>query len=268
MPEALRQLAIELLVLAHRGSHPGQSGIERRQRFQFLFHGMFAKVKNFVAQCNTCAIFVDKKTKKPIVSHKVPSKCWETVAVGLFGPRPSSKHVVIVQNLGFRYPSAKLVASTKAERVIPALEEIYDEHGYPGNQISDNGPSFNSKKIKEFNQAQWKSRHCGQVLYYSLSKPKSIRNIYEDHRQGNEKGQIYKKKWIEGLKGSLKNISSDASSRNSTGKHDVPWWPNTGKNVKNPGLGTGRFRGGFSSKNFLPWDFHFAISWIKMGVSF
>ena len=154
MPEALRQLAIELLVLAHRGSHPGQSGIERRQRFQFLFHGMFAKVKNFVAQCNTCAIFVDKKTKKPIVSHKVPSKCWETVAVGLFGPRPSSKHVVIVQNLGFRYPSAKLVASTKAERVIPALEEIYDEHGYPGNQISDNGPSFNSKKIKEFNQAQ------------------------------------------------------------------------------------------------------------------
>ena len=26
--------------------------------------------------------------------------------------------------------------------------------------------------------------------------------------------------------------------------------PSTGKNVKNPGLGTGRFRGGFSSKNF------------------
>ena len=34
----------------------------------------------------------------------------------------------------------------------------------------------------------------------------------------------------------------------------------TGKNVKNPGLGSGHFRGGFSSKKFLPWDFHFALS--------
>ena len=150
LPEALQQLAIEL---AHRGSHPGQSGIERRLRFHFFFHGMFEKVKTFVAQCKECAIFVDKKTKEPIVSHKVPSRCWETVAVDLFGPMPSSKHVVVVQDLGSRYPAAKLVASTKAERVIPALEEIYDEYGYPENQISDNGPPFNSKRMKEFNES-------------------------------------------------------------------------------------------------------------------
>ena len=76
----------------------------------------------------------------------MPNKCWETVAVDLFGPMPSSRHVVIVQDLGSRYPAAKLVTSTKADKVIPALEEIYDEYGYPENQISDNGPPFNSKK--------------------------------------------------------------------------------------------------------------------------
>ena len=60
LPEALQELAIEL---AHRGSHPGQSGIERRLRFHFFFHGMFEKVKKFVMQCKECAIFVDQKDK-------------------------------------------------------------------------------------------------------------------------------------------------------------------------------------------------------------
>ena len=34
---------------------------------------------------------------------------------------------------------------------------------------------------------------------------------------------------------------------------------NTGKNVENLGLGSRHFRGGFSSKKILHWDFHFAI---------
>ncbi|MEM7375842.1 MAG: DDE-type integrase/transposase/recombinase, partial [Bacteroidota bacterium] len=149
LPESLHKLAIEL---AHRGSHPGRSGIERRLRFHFFFHEMYNKVKDFVNSCNDCALFVDKKTKEPITSHKVPENSWETVAVDLFGPMPSSKHVVVVQDLGSRYPAAKLVTSTKAEKVIPALTEIYDEYGYPENQISDNGPPFSSKKMREFTE--------------------------------------------------------------------------------------------------------------------
>ena len=149
LPESLHNLAIEL---AHRGSHPGQSGIERRLRFHFFFHEMYDKVRNFVTSCKGCVIFVEKKNKEPITSHKVPNQSWETVAVDLFGPMPSSKHIVVVQDLGSRYPAAKLVTSTKAEKVIPALEEIYDEYGYPENQISDNGPPFNSNKMKEFNE--------------------------------------------------------------------------------------------------------------------
>ena len=70
----------------------------------------------------------------------------------LFGPMPSSKHIVVAQDLGSRYPAAKLVASPKAEKVTPALEEIYDEYGYPETQISDNGPPFSSGKMKEFNE--------------------------------------------------------------------------------------------------------------------
>ena len=72
---------------------------------------------------------------------------WETVTVDLFGPMPSSRHVVVVQDIGSRFLAAKLVSSSKAEKVIPVLDEIYTEYGYPYIQISDNGPPFNSKKM-------------------------------------------------------------------------------------------------------------------------
>lgn len=56
---------------------------------------------------------------------------------------PSNNHVVVVQDLGSRFPAAKLVSSTKVTKVIPALEDIYNAYGNPEIQISDNGPPFN-----------------------------------------------------------------------------------------------------------------------------
>ena len=87
LPESLQELAISL---AHRGSHPGQCGIERRLRFHFFFHAMFDKVKEFVKKCEECSLFVDKKTKEPITGHKVPGSSWETVAVDLCLPQNTS----------------------------------------------------------------------------------------------------------------------------------------------------------------------------------
>ena len=147
LPESLQQKAIEL---AHRGAHPGQNGMERRLRYHFFFHNMFHKVEQFVKACDGCSRHVDKKSKEPITHHKVPDKCWNTVAVDLFGPMPSSNHVVVVHDLASRFPAAKLVRSTKADNVIPALADIYDAYGNPETQISDNGPPFNSKRMAEF----------------------------------------------------------------------------------------------------------------------
>lgn len=147
LPKKLQDLAIQI---AHRGNHPGQSGLERRLRYHFFFHDMNKKVEQFVNSCDGCAMFIDKKTKEPIKSHRVPEKCWDTVAVDLFGPMPSSKHVVVVQDLTTRFPAAKLVTSTKADKVLPALNEIYETYGYPEVQISDNGPPFNSSRMQKF----------------------------------------------------------------------------------------------------------------------
>jgi hypothetical protein len=147
LPATLQEKAIQI---AHKGAHPGQEGLKRRLRYHFFFHGMDKKVEEFVRSCDDCNVFVDKKTKEPIKPHRIPDKCWDTVAVDLFGPMPSSNHVVVVQDQTSRFPAAKLVASTKAGKVIPALKEIYDTYGNPDRQISDNGPPFNSGSMSNF----------------------------------------------------------------------------------------------------------------------
>ena len=96
LPGSLQLPAIEL---SHRGAHPGQSGLDRRMRYHFYFPNMKKMIADFVTTCKDCNAYVDKKTKEPIVAHKVPDKCWETLAVDLFGPMPSNKHVVVVQRI-------------------------------------------------------------------------------------------------------------------------------------------------------------------------
>ena len=108
------------------------------------------KVDQFVKGYKDCQLFTDKKTTEPIRPHSVPSRCWEKVAVDLFGPMPSSNHVVAVQDLASHFPAAEVVSSSKASKVIPALEQIYDAYGNPEKQLSDNGPPFNSKEMDTF----------------------------------------------------------------------------------------------------------------------
>ena len=91
---------------------------------------MNTKVSSYLAKCVECSLFTDKKCREPIKAHKVPDRCWKTVAVDLFGPMTSRKHIVVVQDLASRFPAAKLVSSTAADKVIPAMTELYDAYMY------------------------------------------------------------------------------------------------------------------------------------------
>ena len=111
---------------------------------------MQQKVICYVESCIDCKAFIDKKTSEPLCFHKVPSKKLEVVAVDLDRPMPSNNHKVVVQDLGSRFPAAKLVTSQRSTKVIPPLEEIYIAYGNPEIQISDNGPHFILKAMKNF----------------------------------------------------------------------------------------------------------------------
>ena len=59
LPEFLHLQAIQL---AHRGSHPGETGIQKRLRYHFLFRELNVKVHNHIVTCKDCQVFTDKKT--------------------------------------------------------------------------------------------------------------------------------------------------------------------------------------------------------------
>ena len=63
LPESLHLQAIQL---AHRGSHPGETGIQKRLRYHFFFHELNDKVHNHIATCKDCQVFTDKKTSEHI----------------------------------------------------------------------------------------------------------------------------------------------------------------------------------------------------------
>ena len=113
------------------------------------------KIQQYADKSIDCQTFSTKKTSERIQPHKVPTRCWEKVAVDLFGPMPLSHHGAVVQDFASRYPSAKIVSSTKAAKVFPALADFYNSLGNPEQQISDNGPPFNSKEMEDF--AGWRN---------------------------------------------------------------------------------------------------------------
>ena len=123
LPEKLQQKAI---ALPRKGSHPSKSQISgNTTKVTLLIPCMQSKVIKYFNTCIDCKMFVKKNKLQSCWFNKVPMKNWEAVAVDLFGPMPSSNHVILVQDLGSRYRAAQLVSSTKAE-VIPALKEIYN----------------------------------------------------------------------------------------------------------------------------------------------
>ena len=145
-----QSLHLEAIQLAHQGSHPGETGIQGRARYHFFFHELDEKVYSHISPCKDCQIFTNKKTSEPIAANAVPNKCWVKVSVDLFGPMSLKRHIGAVQNLTSRFPVRKIISSTKASSVLPALADVYDNFGNPEHQLSDNGPPFNYSAMQTF----------------------------------------------------------------------------------------------------------------------
>ena len=107
-------------------------------------------MKEKIRKCIPGQSYTDKTTHEPqgiLTTHK---KAWEQVALDLFGPIPSGKHILVAQDTVSKYPAEKIVTDSKASTIIPAIDEIYSSFGYPEKHITDNGPPFNSKAFSDY----------------------------------------------------------------------------------------------------------------------
>ena len=151
LPESLWSLAIDK---AHQGGHPGETRMKTRVRNHFWIPDLNSLVKKKVSSCETCQRFTNKTTREPVVPQRTTGTAWEEVSIDLFGPLPNKQHVLVVQDIMSRFPTATIVPNTSSTPVIEALDNVYTQYGQPKRHRTDNGPPFNSEAFAAYSSGK------------------------------------------------------------------------------------------------------------------
>ena len=167
LPENLWQVAIQK---AHQGGHPGMNCFKGRIRSHFWFPRLDSLIEEKVKSCKPCQMFTNKTTKEPLKMTPLLENAWQDVSIDLFGPMPDKKHVVVIQDLSTCFPAAKIVLSIGGSHVIPAIEDIYVDFGYPDTHRTGNGPPFDSQEFNEFSRSHG-IKHRKVFPYHPQANP-------------------------------------------------------------------------------------------------
>ena len=92
----------------------------------------------------------------------LPNEVWDTLNVDFLGPLPNGKYVFAIMDQRSRFPFAAVTASTSAKNIIKVFHVIFGQYGYPRKIISDNGPPFKLKEIKDYF-----SKHA--IIHYQIT---------------------------------------------------------------------------------------------------
>ena len=122
LPLKLYHHAIQL---AHQGRHPGQSQVLQRIKSHFWFPKMEKAIAMEIQSYHQCQIHTQPLQQAPLTPAPLPSQPWENVLMDLFGPLLDKSHILVTRCNLSRFTDAKLVKSTSAKPVLPALAKTY-----------------------------------------------------------------------------------------------------------------------------------------------
>ncbi|CAB4028690.1 Retrovirus-related Pol poly from transposon [Paramuricea clavata] len=109
----------------------------------------------------------EKTARMPLKMTPLPNERMEKIAADFYGPLPTGEYLLLVTCKYARWIFIEVVNSTAARSVIPKLERIYSEFGYPSEIMADNGPLFRSQEFRDY------AAECGfQVRNITPAEPK------------------------------------------------------------------------------------------------
>ena len=113
-------------------------------------------IQKYIASCNTCqTVKPDQQAKAaPLHPNEIPEGPWQVVSIDMMSLLPESKgfDTILVVVDWFTKKSFSLPTnSTIMSKGIATLyqDRVFSEHGIPKKVISDWGPQFVSKFMKE-----------------------------------------------------------------------------------------------------------------------
>ena len=165
IPSSLRPKIREHL----HGAHTGIESCLRRAREIVYWPGMPAEIKDFISKCEVCASYKKEQPKEPLISHKIPSRPWETVGSDIF--HFDNRDYLCTVDYYSSYFEINPPKSKTASEVIHTLKRHFSRHGIPSKLMSDNGPPFNSYEFQQF-ASNYDMEHVTSSPHYPQSNGK------------------------------------------------------------------------------------------------
>ena len=140
----------KIVKIAHEG-HLGITKTKNLLRSRVWFPKMDKITEKVIRNCMACKVTTPQTARLPLKMTELPKGPMAKVSSDFYGSLPTGEYVLLVNCLYSRYPMVRIVYPTSAKAVIPKLEEIFSEFGYPEEEFkSDNGSPFNSSEFKGY----------------------------------------------------------------------------------------------------------------------
>ena len=146
LPSSLKSKMLNLV-------HEGHLGIEKCKsllRRKVYWPSMDTDIEKHVNDCTSCIANSKDPKPEPIKSSELPEQPWAEIAIDFYGPVPTGEKLLVITDLYSRFPFIEYMRSTDADAVINRLNKLFTTFGFVNRVRSDNGPPFNSTKLKKY----------------------------------------------------------------------------------------------------------------------
>lgn len=150
-------------------AHAGVEGCLRQARESIYWPGINAELRDWISTCEPCRLFEVSHGKETLMSHEVPQRPWEKVAVDLFTQDQKDYLITIDYYSGFCELDRLRTADSGA--VIWKLKTQFARYGSPCQLVSDNGPQFIAAEFQKLTK-EWDIEHMVTSPYNSKANGK------------------------------------------------------------------------------------------------
>ena len=150
-------------------SHAGVEGCLKRARESVYWPGMNSELKHWISTCEPRRLFEVSHGKETLVSHDIPQKPWEKVAVDLF--TLNQKDYLVMVDYYSGYWELDRLRNTDSGTVVRKLKAHFARHGSPCQPVSDNGPQSVAAEFQKLTK-EWDIEHGVTSPYNSKANGK------------------------------------------------------------------------------------------------
>ncbi|XP_064653081.1 uncharacterized protein K02A2.6-like [Lineus longissimus] len=148
IPQSMRG---DILNRIHEG-HMGVNKCRDRAKMSVFWPRLNAEIAELVGGCDFCQEQRSTQKHEPLIVTPHPKYPWEKIAMDLCTVK-SEKYLALMDYYS-KYIEIAHMRSTTASSVIKKAKAIFARWGVPRENVSDNGPPYDSKEWKTF-ASEW-----------------------------------------------------------------------------------------------------------------